>query len=77
MKEIKLSVEDLHVETVLNILENLKEGLISEIQTDVKAKRTSQYKPKTKTIIKEENSGTADRSGKYMNPAAFKNRLKK
>jgi len=77
MKEIKLSVEDLHVQTVLNILENLKEGLISEIHTDTKTKRTPQYKPRTNTIIREENSGTADSSGKYLNPAAFKNRLKK
>ena len=77
MKKIQLLVEDLHVETVLNILENLKEGLISDIQTDNKSKRTPQYQPKTNTIIREENSGTSDVSGKYMKPSAFKNRLKK
>ena len=77
MKKIELSVEDLHVETVLNILENLKEGLIVNIQTDAKPKRSPRYQPKTNTIIREENSGTSDTSGKYMNASAYKQRLKK
>ncbi len=77
MKEIRLSIEDTNVETVLSILENLKEGLIVNIQTDAKKRKTTQYKPKTNSIIREENSGTADTSGKYLNPAAYKQKLKK
>ncbi len=70
MNKIQISVEDKHLETVLTILNNLKTGLISDI------KKNTQYQPKVNTIIKEENSGTADKSGKYVNPAAYKQRLK-
>jgi len=80
MNEIKLSVKDENLKTVLTILQNLKLGLISEIESDSKrvgVKRASQYQPRLNTIIKEENSGTADSSGKYLNASAFKNRLKK
>jgi len=80
MNEIKLSVNDANLETVLTILQNLKTGLISEIETNSKrvdARRESRYQPKLNTIIKEENSGTADSSGKYSSAAAYKQRLKK
>ena len=75
--EIKLTVDGKNLETVLTILENLKDGLITKIETDSKVQvKTTQYKPKTNTIIREENSGTNDSSGKYANPAAYKQRLK-
>lgn len=77
MQEIKLKVEDSNLEVVMSILNNLKEGLISNIQSTGKTTRTTQYKPKINTIIKEENSATADTSGKYINPTAYKQRLKK
>lgn len=77
MQEIKLKVEDENLETVMTILNNLKDGLISDINSTGKTRRTTQYKPKTNTIIREEESGTADTSGKYINPAAYKQRLKK
>jgi len=81
MNEIKLSVNDDNLETVLSILNNLKDGLISNIETkgkSAKAKaRATQYKPKTNTIIKEENSGTNDSSGKYVSASAYKQRLKR
>ena len=79
MNEIKLSVDDKNLETVMNILENLKYGLIDKIETNGKAskvRRVTQYQPKTNTIIREEESGTADTSGKYSNAAAYKKRLK-
>jgi len=72
MTEIKLSVESKNLECVLMILNNLKSGLISEIQTNgnsIKA-RPTQYQPKTNTIVKET-------TGKYLNASAFKERLKK
>ena len=76
-KQIKLTVDEKNLETILTILNNLKTGLISNIDIDFKVKtRTTQYQPKTNTIIKEENSGTHDNSGKYINPAAYKQRLK-
>ncbi|MCD6173394.1 MAG: hypothetical protein J7J96_06340 [Sulfurimonas sp.] len=77
MQEIKLKIEDQNLETVMTILNNLKDGLISNIESNGKTTRPTQYKPKTNTIIREENSGTADTSGKYINPAAYRQRLKK
>ena len=80
MQEIKLSVEEKNIELVLSIVKNLKEGLILDIQSSTQnktLKKSTHYQPKVNTIIKEENSGTADRSGKYMNPASYKNRMKK
>ncbi len=77
MNEIKLSVDDKNLQTVLNILNNLKDGLINEIETNGKTKvKNTQYKPRTNTIIREENSGTNDTTGKYANAAAYKQRLK-
>lgn len=77
MNEIKLSVNDNNLELMLTILNNLKDGLIVDIKTNGKTKtQTTQYQPKTNTIIREENSGTNDSSGKYANASAYKNRLK-
>ena len=80
MNEIKLSVDDKNLEVVMNILENLKVGLIAKIETNAKTshmRRTTQYQPKTNSIIKEEESGTSDKSGKYINATAYKDRLKR
>jgi hypothetical protein len=78
MNEIKLSVDDKNLETVLTVLNNLKSGLISEIHTNgaaVKTKHTP-YQPKIKAVMKDDDFGTSDSSGKYINPAAYKQRLK-
>ena len=74
MQEIILKVEDKYSEVIMTILENLKDGLISEIQSTTK--KTTQYQPRTNHIIKEDESGTADTRGKYMNPSMYKQRLK-
>jgi len=78
MNEIKLSVNDENLETVLTILNNLKDGLINKIEINGKSikARTTQYKPKTNTIIREEDSATNDKSGKYS-VSAYRERLKK
>ena len=78
MNEIKLSVDDENLETVLTILQNLKAGLITDIQTNGKVNKVkhAQYQPKMKTIMKDDDFGTKDSSGKYINPAAYKQRLK-
>ena len=80
MNEIKLLVEDKNTELILSILANLKDGLILDIQSNSqlkKVQRNTQYQPKVNTIIREENSGTADTSGKYMNSKMYKSRMKK
>ena len=80
MNELKLLVKNENLETVLTILNSLKKGLIDEIQLAdevVKIKNKTQYQVKKNTIIKEENSGTADTSGKYMSPASYKKKLKR
>ena len=77
LNEIKLSVSDENLETVLTILNNLKLGLISNIESSAQVKtRSTQYQPKTNTIIREENSGTNDTSGKYS-ANAYRDKLKR
>ena len=76
MQEINLKVQEKNLEVVMSILNNLKDGLIYEISSSAKVKKTTQYKPKLNSIIKEEDSGTADATGKYINPVAYKQRLK-
>jgi len=74
MQEIKLSVNDENIETLLIILNNLKSGLILDIQTTKTTKKT-QYQPKN-GVIYEHESGTKDTNGKYS-AAAYKKRLQK
>ncbi|MDH4944343.1 hypothetical protein [Sulfurimonas sp. C5] len=78
MKEIKLSVDEQNIETVMTILHNLKDGLISKIELDgtITKTRQTQYQPKRKAVD-EKDSGPNDRSGKYASPSAYKARLKK
>lgn len=78
MNEIKFSVKDENLEIILTILENLKDGLISDLSTNSRHTKSSptQYKPKVNTIIREENSGTNDVTGKYVNANAYRQRLK-
>ena len=77
MNEIKLLVNDENLETVLTIINNLKVNLISNIYVNDKIKfKSSQYQPKTNTVIKEENSCINDKSGKYS-VSAYRDRLKK
>lgn len=77
MNEIKLSVDDKNLATVLSILNNLKSGLITNIETSAKVGKVkaSQYQPKIKQGVSEDDFGTTDKSGKYINPALYKQRL--
>ena len=79
MNEIKLSVDDKNLDTVLTILNSLKDGLINDIQnnSEVSKNRSTQYQPRTNTIIREENSGTNDNNGKYASASAYRERLKR
>lgn len=74
MQEIKLTVESKNYQTVMMILNNLKEDLIAEINSD--GKPSTRYQPKQNRVIKENESGPADSSGKYLNPAQLKKKLK-
>ena len=76
MQKINLLVSDENLETLLTILDNLKDGLIQKMDVEGKtSSRTTQYKPK-KGVIYEQESGTNDTSGKYS-AAAYRARLKK
>ena len=79
MNEIKLSVKDENLETLLTILKNLKPDLVTNLEVNGKKEKTraTQYQPKTNRIITEQDSGVNDSSGKYINPVAYKQRLKK
>ena len=78
MKKITISLNDDDLETMLTILTNLKDGLINSLEIDGKKNLvTTQYKPKNNRVIYEEDSGTNDASGKYLNPMAYKKRLQK
>jgi len=75
MNEIRLSVEDQNVETVLLLLNNLKDGLITTIDTELKTKPKTAYQPRHNKVILEENASTSNLVGKYLNPSAYKKRL--
>lgn len=79
MKLINLHVEDKEFETVMTILNNLKDGLIKNIEIDGKSVNVKQtrYQPKSNKVIYEDESGTNDKSGKYLSPNEYKKRLKK
>lgn len=79
MNKITLSVDDKNLETLLTVLKSLKSGMIDNIEINGapnKVKQT-QYQPKTNTIIREEESGTNDKSGKYASVSVYKKRFKK
>ena len=77
MKEIKLSVDDKNLETVLLILNNLKAGLITKIETVGEELAQTSYKPRNNKVVLEENSSTSDLQGKYISPSSYKKRLQK
>ncbi len=75
MAKIHLEIEDKNLSTVLNILNNLKAGLIKNIiedkqnlESQTKYISKSKYKQK---LIKENTS-----SSKYLSSNDFKNKLK-
>jgi len=79
LREIKLTIEDKNFDTILNILENLKDGLITTLNVDGQSTKQREpiYKAKLNTIIREEESATNDKNGKYASPSAYKQRLNK
>ena len=74
MKKIVLHVNDESVETLMHILNNLKEGLITKVETDgIKRERKASYTPNNKKVVYEDDKPT----GKYVSTSTYKSRLKK
>ena len=74
MKKIVLNVSDESFNTVMNIVTNLKTGLIESIDGENgKPLRKGAYVPKSGEIVSENKKP----AGKYVSPSAYKNRLKK
>ncbi len=75
MKKITLHVDDKNYATVITVLQNLKEGLIHNIDAEksTSPQKQPQYAPKEGHAINE----TEKPRGKYISRSEFKNRLKK
>jgi hypothetical protein len=66
MAKITLDVDRKNLHTVLNIIENLKDGLINDIQTNEKSSASKEVKP----VATSSTTGS-----KYISRSEFKNRL--
>lgn len=78
MAKVTLDVENVNLETLMLILENLKNGLISNIEVEkTSSKYRTSYKPKQNKIVYENEQLTNKVDGKYLNASSFKNRIKK
>ncbi|MDF1884518.1 hypothetical protein JHD49_11255 [Sulfurimonas sp. SAG-AH-194-C21] len=73
--QIKLTVSEENVEILLTILNNLKSGLITNIEKNDKSRVSTEYQPKSK-VIYEHESGTHDTTGKYS-ASAYREKLKR
>ncbi len=71
MGKIVLNIKDENIDTVLNILGNLKDGLIGSIEHNAK-KTHARYQPKMTTIIKENEKP----KGKYLSPGQYRKAIK-
>jgi len=66
MAKITLDVDRKNLHTVLNIIENLKDGLINDIQKNEKSTNIKETKP----VASSNTTGS-----KYVSRSEFKNRL--
>jgi len=71
MPQITLDIKDENTTIVLNILENLKDGLIDNIETNSLTKKRVRYQPNNNTIINENQKPT----GKYVSASEYKRKL--
>jgi hypothetical protein len=76
---ITITTNDTNYETVLTILNNLKEGLITNIESKINTKyqRKSSYQPNSNKVVFEQSASTVLETSKYASASAYKNRLKK
>ena len=71
MAQITLEIKDENVSTVLNILENLKDGLIDNIETNAIQKKRVRYQPNNNAIVNENQKPT----GKYVSPTEYRRKI--
>ncbi len=71
MAKVTLDVEEKNLKIVLNILDNLKDGLIKNISTN---KQYQTAKPISSSLDKTVKKTTSN--SKYLSPEEFKNRIK-
>jgi len=71
MAQITLNLKDENASTVLNILENLKAGLIDNIESTSINKKRARYQPNNNTIINENQRPT----GKYVSASEYRRKL--
>ncbi len=78
MNKITLEVEDKNLETLLTIVNSLKDDLVVNIKVEAnnRSKKHSKYVPKLNKVTKEEESVENDKSGKYISQSDYKKRLK-
>jgi hypothetical protein len=93
MAKIILDVDEKQLTTVLNILKNLKAGLIQNIQTQKNTAKPvasslktankqkymsgTQYKQKQQEVLEDDFLASKHTSGKYLNPTQYKEKLRK
>jgi len=71
MTQITLELQDENTDALLNILENLKDGLIYDIEIKTSNKKRARYQPNHNTIINEVQKPT----GKYISSTEYKQKL--
>lgn len=80
MAKVSLDIDDKNLASVLNILDNLKAGLIKNIEVDKNKRYLSKDKYKQKLqqkVLEDEFLPKQKSSSKYLSPREFKNRLTK
>ena len=76
MSKIVLEVDDKKLPAVLNILENLKEGLIQNISVNAISNKQNDIKPVKSSLDKiETKSSNQIDSNKYLSKAKYKQKL--
>lgn len=70
MKQIVLDVKEENINTILTILENLKDGLIENINSDSKKVNSARYTPKSNEVVRE----GVKPSGKYLSKEEYQKR---
>jgi len=71
MAQITIDLKDKNISTVLNILENLKDGIIDNIHTSTITKKRNRYQANNNDIINEDQKPT----GKYVSASEYKRKL--
>jgi len=85
MAKIVLNVSDESLGTVITILNNLKDGLIENIDINTtleksvekKVQKHTRYQPKTNKVIYEDEQEQLKSLGKYIDSSEFKKRLRR